>query len=94
MNKYNYNALLKRFPRMSRNAIRLEYARILNDIQLLCNARIDEDVKFSYLEPLEDARIYLEGYLARLSLTNCGFYQRSDNQWCLNDLHSGEDVLH
>lgn len=92
--KYNYSALQKRFPEMSRNAVRLEYARILNDIHRLYNAHIDENVKYSFLEPLEDARTFLEGYMAQAWIANCGFYQRSDGEWCYNNEFTGEDVLH
>lgn len=93
MKKYDYEKLQRKFTTMSNNALRMEYAKVINEIRRLYNTHMDETQKLNYLEPLENARMYLEGYFAMRALFNCGFYERLDGQLCF-DNEKGKDILH
>ena len=89
--KYDYNDFRKRFTVMCGLGVRLEYAAILNALERL--KRKPEDIYFEYAEPLQQAQMFIEGYLAReLLMRNKGFYYDFNGQICY-DSH-GRDILH
>ncbi len=82
---YDYENLLQRFQKMNDFKIRLEYARVLNDIAflekfLLLN-QLTESEYFRHVEPLEQAKAFLEGYLARSVLASKGFTTEDGITW-------------
>lgn len=89
--KYDYDDFQKRFPTMTSLGVRLEYAAILNALERL--KKKPRDIYFEYAEPLQEAQMFIEGYLAReLLMRNKGFYYDFNGQICY-DSH-GRDVLH
>ena len=93
MRKYDFEKLVDRFEIMSDYAVRVEYGKVLNKISRLQAMNLAQDMYYEYIEPLRNAEMFLEGYLARLCLRKCGFYERLDGEWCL-DNGRGIDVLH
>ena len=76
MNKYDFDGLKENFGDMDNMAIINEYVAIMNAISLL-NAKVGtclkESVYFEYIEPLLDAKQYIEGYLCGVLLSQSGF---------------------
>lgn len=82
---YDYENLLRRFQKMNDFKIRLEYARVLNDIafleKFLALNQLTEKEYFAYIEPLDNAKSFLEGYLARSVLASKGFTTEDGTTW-------------
>lgn len=77
MKIYDYEKLLKRFPKMSDGEARCQFAKVHNmkknlDLSLECGF-ITEDEYFCYIEPLDMAYQYLSGYLAISNLLEHGY---------------------
>lgn len=82
---YDYENLLQRFQKMNDFKIRLEYARVLNDIafleKFLALNQLTEKEYFAHIEPLDNAKSFLEGYLARSVLASKGFTTEDGTTW-------------
>ena len=82
---YDYENLLQRFQKMNDFKIRLEYARVLNDIafleKFLALNQLTEKEYFAHIEPLDNAKNFLEGYLARSVLASKGFTTEDGITW-------------
>ena len=82
---YDYENLLQRFQKMNNFKIRLEYARVLNDIafleKFLALNQLTEKEYFAHIEPLDNAKSFLEGYLARSVLASKGFTTEDGTTW-------------
>lgn len=68
MQVYDYEKLLKDFPKMSDGRVRHEFSRVHNkrkqiEFSLDCGT-ITENEYFCFIEPLDMAYQYLSGYLA------------------------------
>ena len=76
---------LQRFQKMNDFKIRLEYARVLNDIafleKFLVLNQLTEKEYFAHIEPLDNAKSFLEGYLARSVLASKGFTTEDGITW-------------
>lgn len=77
MKQYDYEKLLKRFPKMSDGEVRFQFAEVHNmrkNLELsLEYGSITEDEYFCHIEPLDMAYQYLSGYLAISNLLVHGY---------------------
>lgn len=74
---YDFSKLQRVFPNMTQYEIQREYANIYNRMQSLNEwlekGAISEDDFFCQLEPLQEAQMFLSGYLAIVHLEEHGF---------------------
>lgn len=70
--KYDFEALREvRFPQMSDRDIMREYVMILHELEQLKEE--PSEVYFEYCEPLDEAQLFLSGYLACMVCYENGF---------------------
>lgn len=84
---YSFEKLQEIFPKMTQFEIQREYATVHNLIHAINqqhdSGQLSEEDYFYYVEPLENARMFLGGYLVVIHLEEHGFSIDAHNKLVL-----------